>query len=82
MASVVINSAGEKYQITLSRPVAAVGSDDRFAETLASLVDAILEDYSPALGGQASFVARKLKDRLGVSVVSVDEPPSQKGVVY
>jgi hypothetical protein len=82
VASVIIKSAGEKYTITLSRPTTAVGSDSRFAGTLASLVDGILEDYSPALGGQASFVARKLKERLGVAVVSVDEPPSEKGVVY
>jgi hypothetical protein len=82
MASVIIKSAGERYEITLSRPVAATGDDQRFAATLASLTEGILEDYSPSFGGQASFVASQLKDRLGVAVVSIDEPPSEKGVVY
>jgi hypothetical protein len=82
MTSVIIKSAGEQYAITLSRPVVASGEDKRFAGLLASLAEAMLEDYSPSLGGQASFVASQLKERLGVTVVSVEEQPPEKGVVY
>lgn len=82
MAFVTIKSAGEQYKITLSRPVAASGDDERFTKVLASLAEGILEDYSPSLGGQASFVASQLRERLGATVVSVEEPLSEKGVVY
>lgn len=82
MASVTIKSAGEQYKITLARPVVSSGEDERFAGILASLTEGILEEYSPSLGGQASFVASRLKDRMGVTVVSVEEPPPEKGVVY
>jgi hypothetical protein len=82
MASVTIKTAGEVYEIAISSPAVVVGEDERFAATLGRIVDGIVEDYSPALGGQASFVARQLKARLGVTVVSIDEPPPEKGVVY
>lgn len=82
MASVTVRSAGETYAITIARPSVVAGKDERFAKTLGLIVDGTLEDYSPSLGGQASFVASQLKERLGVSVVSVDEPPAEKGVVY
>lgn len=82
MASVTIKTAGEEYEIALSSPAVATGKDERFAATLGRIVDGIVEEYSPALGGQASFVARQLKGRLGVAVVSVDEPPTEIGVVY
>lgn len=82
MASITIKSAGEDYQITVGPPAVARGKDERFAKTLALIVDGVLEDYSPSLGGQASFVASQLKDRIGATVVSVEEPPSEKGVVY
>lgn len=82
MASVTIKSAGEVYEIAIGRPPIATGKDERFAKTLALIVGGVLEEYSPSLGGQASFVASQLKDRLGVTVVSVDEPPSEEGVVY
>jgi hypothetical protein len=82
MASVTIKTAGEVYAIALSSPAVVVGKDSRFAATLGRIVDGVLADYSPALGGQASFVASSLQGRLGVKVVSVDEPPSEEGVVY
>jgi hypothetical protein len=82
VASVTIGSAGEKYEVTLSSPVVVTGDDERFSGILASLVEGILGDYSPSLGGQASFVASQLKERLGVAVFSVNEPPAEKGVVY
>lgn len=82
MNSLVIKSAGEQYRITLSRPVVASGDDERFAGSLASLTEGIIEDYSPSLGGQASFVASQLKERLGITIVSVEEPPPEKGFVY
>lgn len=82
MASITIKSAGETYEIAIGRPSVAKGKDERFAKTLGLIVDGTLEDYSPSLGGQASFVASQLKERLGVSVVSVDEPPAEKGIVY
>lgn len=82
VAAVTIRSAGERYEVKLSSPVAVAGDDEGFSAILASLVEGILEDYSPSLGGPASFVANELKDRLGVSVVSVEEPPSEDGVVY
>ena len=82
MASVTIKTAGEAYEIALSSPAVVVGDDERFAATLGRIVDGMVADYTPALGGQASFVARQLKARLGATVVSVDEPPSEEGVVY
>lgn len=82
MASVTIRTAGEVYVISLTSPAVAFGKDRRFAATLGRIVDGIVEQYSPALGGQASFVAKQLKGRLGVSVVSVDEPLTENGVVY
>lgn len=82
MASVTIKSAGEQYAVTLSRPISVTGDSSQFAKVLASLVEGMLEDYSPAFGEPAAYVAENLKKRLGVTVVSIDAPPLQEGVVY
>jgi hypothetical protein len=82
VSSVTIKSAGEQYEIALGHPVAASGPDKKFAEIIARLVEGAIGEYSVAFGGKASFVAKSLKDTIGAEIVSVDEPPSEKGVVY
>ena len=78
MSSLTIKTAGEQYKITLSRPIAVAGDDVQFANVVALLVEGILDDYSPAYGEPAAFVA----ERLGMTVVAIDAPPPESGVIY
>lgn len=82
MSSVTIKTGGEQYKITLSRPSAAVGVDAQFSEVLALLTDGFLEDYSPAFGEPAAFVANRFVVLLGATVVAIDAPASEKGLIY
>jgi hypothetical protein len=82
MSTLTIKTAGEEYKITLSRPVEVAGEDVQFAGVLASLVEGMLMDYSPAFGDPAAFVSERLKQRLGATVVAIDAPAAVKGMVY
>ena len=82
MASLTIQTAGEQYKITLSQPVAVEGDDVKFANSLALLAAGAMEDYSPAFGDPAAFVAEQLSQRLGAAVVSINSPPPKSGVIY
>jgi formaldehyde-activating enzyme involved in methanogenesis len=82
VASVTAKSAGQTYVISVSHPVVVTGPEEATSRIIARVVEDSMDRYSVAFCGRASFAANAVKESLGVEIVSVDEPPAEKGVVY
>jgi hypothetical protein len=78
-----VEIGGQEYLIVLEKGEASVsGGTDSLAGSIQKLVETALEEYTPAVGGRASYIAAWVAEKTNGKVLSVDEPLSEKGVVY
>lgn len=78
-----VEIGGQEYLIVLEKGAASVsGGTDSLAGSIEKLVKIALEEYTPAVGGRAAYIAAWVAEKTNGEVLSVDEPPSEKGVVY
>lgn len=81
--NVVLKIGGRDYSITSEKgKVSVSGGDEFLSAAVQKLVESAAEEYSPAMGGKATYIANSVVGFVGGEVVSVEEPPSEKGVVY
>lgn len=81
--NVVLKIGGRDYSITSEQGKVSVSGGDEFLNAvMQKLVASAAEEYSPAMGGKATYIANAVVALTGGEVVSVDEPQSEEGVVY
>lgn len=83
MLRVSLKVAGQDLEITSEKGAVSVSGGDEFFNGVARrLAESAIEEYSPAMGGKASYVANAVVALVGGKVALVDEPLSEEGVVY
>lgn len=74
---------GKEYSVQFKQGSIAVSGGDEFLNAVVQrLCESAAEEYSPAMGGRAAYIANWVSEVTGGEVVSVDEPDSENGTVY
>jgi len=81
--SVSLTVAGEKVLLSLNKgKILVSGASNETARSLTAIAEEALAEYSPAMGGKGFYIASVMSKQVGATIESVNEPPSEKGVVY
>lgn len=80
---ITLKIGGKDYSIQFKQGDIVVSGGDEFLNAAVHrLCESAAEEYSPAMGGRAAYIANWVSEVAGGEVVSVNEPPAEKGVVY